>query len=200
MRPQLLAFVAITIPLVLTPGIATTLVLRTSLLAGVRAGLLTAVGAALGSIAYGLLSGTGTAVLLRAWPRSILVLEVSGGVYLTYLGGRAAWRAIREREEGPGVQPRTGLRQGFLANALNPPVALFYFLVVPRFVPAHAAVFPSVMVLTAVHVSIAFAWHATCAGAAGVLSHVLSSIAARRIIDFTTGVILIAFAVRMWVG
>ncbi len=199
MRHQLLAFVAITIPLVLTPGIATTLVLRTSLLAGVRAGLLTAVGAALGSIAYGLLSGTGTAVLLRAWPRSILVLEICGGAYLAWLGGRAAWRAVRERGGGSTIEPRAGLRQGFLANALNPPVALFYFLVVPRFVPANAAVFPSVMVLTGVHVSLAFTWHATCAGAAGVLSHVLASVTARRVIDLTTGIILIAFAIRMWV-
>ncbi len=199
MRHQLLAFMAITIPLVLTPGIATTLVLRTSLLAGVRAGLLTAVGAALGSVAYGLLSGTGTAVLLRAWPRSILVLEICGGAYLAWLGGRAAWRAVRERGGGPAIEPRAGLRQGFLANALNPPVALFYFLVVPRFVPANAAVFPSVMVLTGVHVSLAFTWHATCAGAAGVLSHVLASVTARRVIDLTTGIILIAFAIRMWV-
>ncbi len=200
MRHQLLAFAAIAIPLVLTPGIATTLVLRTSLLAGVRAGLLTAVGAALGSIAYGVLSGTGTAVLLRAWPRSMLLLEICGGAYLAYLGGRAAWRAIREGDEAPAVERRAGLRQGFLANALNPPVALFYFLVVPRFVPASAAVFPSVMLLTAVHVTIAFTWHATCAGAAGVLSHVLSSPAARRAIDVTTGVILIGFAVKIWVS
>lgn len=199
MRQQLLAFMAITIPLVLTPGIATTLVLRTSLLAGVRAGLITAAGAALGSIAYGVLSGMGTAVVLRAWPRSLLVLEVCGGLYLAYLGGRAAWRAIRERGDGPSIEPRAGLGQGFLANALNPPVALFYFLIVPRFVPAQAAVFPSVMALTAVHVTLAFTWHATCAGAAGVLSHVLASVTARRAIDLTTGVILIGFAIRMWV-
>jgi threonine/homoserine/homoserine lactone efflux protein len=198
MRQQVLAFAAITIPLVLTPGIATTLVLRTSLLHGIGAGLVIAIGAALGSLAYGVLSGGSTAVLLRAWPGALIVLQISGGAYLAWLGGRAVWRAMRHRYALAEAGPRAGIGQGFLANALNPPVALFYFLVVPRFVPAGAPLFQSVMVLTAVHVTLAFSWHATCAAAAGALSHALASPAARRAIDLTTGAVLIAFAVSMW--
>jgi threonine/homoserine/homoserine lactone efflux protein len=53
------------------------------------------------------------------------------------------------------------------------------------------------MVLTVVHVALAFTWHSTCAAAAGALSHVLTSPTARRAIDLVTGVVLIAFACRM---
>lgn len=197
MRHQVLAFMAITIPLVLTPGIATTLVLRTSLLHGVEAGLLIAVGAALASASYGVLSGSSTVVLLRSWPGALIVLEVCGGAYLVWLGARAIWHAARHEHALPRTTDAGGVSRGFLANALNPPVALFYFLVVPRFVPAGAPLFRSVMVLTTVHVGLAFAWHASCATAAGALSRVLTSPAARRAIDLATGIVLIGFALRM---
>jgi threonine/homoserine/homoserine lactone efflux protein len=196
-RQQVLAFAAITIPLVITPGIATTLVLRTSLLHGVAAGLVIACGAALASASYGLLSGTSTAMLLARWPVALLALEICGGVYLVWLGVTAIRRALGPEDAVLRTASRGGLGQGFLANALNPPVALFYFLVVPRFVPAGAPPFRSMMILTTVHVGLAFAWHASCAAAAGAFSRFLVSPQTRRAIDLTTGAVLIAFAIRV---
>lgn len=200
MQQQLLAFAAITIPLVLTPGIATTLVLRSSLIAGRSRGFVTAAGAAAASACYGLASGLGTSMLLRVWPRAVLALQVSGGLYVAWLGGRAALRAVRRASDARDAGGRTGFREGFLANALNPPVALFYFLVLPRFVPADWPVLPAALVLTGVHVTLAFTWHATCAMAAGALSHVLVTPSARRTIDLVAGLVLIVFAVRMLAG
>lgn len=81
-------------------------------------------------------------------------------------GGHAIWRALGPEDAVPRMAACGGVGQGFLANALNPPVALFYFLVVPRFVPAGAPLFRSVMILTMVHVGLAFTWHASCAAAA----------------------------------
>ena len=200
MRQQIVAFAAVTIPLVLTPGIATTLVLRTSLLEGTRRGLLTALGAGLGSVCYGLASGVGAALILAAWPRAVLLLKVGGGSYLAWLGSRAAWRSWREPADGGRDRVvRTGFREGFLANVLNPPVALFYFLILPGFVPRGVPMFPAVLLLTSVHVALAFSWHATCAAAAGAMSEWLASTSARRAIDLVTGVVLIAFAARMLV-
>lgn len=197
MRHQILAFVAITVPLVLTPGIATTLVLRTSLLHGIAAGLAIAAGAAAASTGYGLLSGAGTMVLLNRWQGALLVLEVCGGLFLLSIGGKAIRQALGPEDAQPRATSPGGVGQGFLANALNPPVALFYFLVVPRFVPAGAAPFGSVMILTGIHVTLAFTWHATCAAAAGALSRFLASPTVRRVIDLITGIVLIAFAIRM---
>jgi threonine/homoserine/homoserine lactone efflux protein len=197
MVQQILAFAAITIPLVITPGLATTLVLRTSLLHGVAAGLLIACGAALASASYGLLSGMSTTLLVDRWPGALLALELCGSAFLMWLGGNAIWRALGPEDAVPRTAARGGVGQGFLANALNPPVALFYFLVVPRFVPAGAPLFRSVMILTTVHVGLAFTWHASCAAAAGAFSRFLSSPTARRGIDLTTGLVLLAFAINM---
>ncbi len=60
------AFLAVTVPLVLTPGASTAVVLRNSLAGGTRAGLETAVGANAGSLCYGLLCAFGFALALRA--------------------------------------------------------------------------------------------------------------------------------------
>ena len=200
MRQQIVAFVAVTIPLVLTPGIATTLVLRTSLLEGTSRGLVTALGAALGSVCYGLASAVGAALVLAAWPRAVLVLRLCGGAYLAWLGSRAAWRSWREPPAGANAPiVRTGFREGVLANVLNPPVALFYFLILPGFVPRGVAMVPAVLLLTSIHVALAFAWHSTCAAAAGAMSGWLARTSARRGIDLITGVVLIVFAVRMLV-
>lgn len=197
MRHQILAFIAITAPLVVTPGIATTLVLRTSLLSGIASGLTIAAGAALASTSYGVLSGTGTTLLANRYPGALTALEIGGGAFLLWLAGHSIWRAFGREETQPRTAATGGIGQGFLANLLNPPVALFYFLVVPRFVPAGAPLFRSVMVLTGIHVGLAFTWHASCAAAAGALSRFLSSPAARRAIDLVTGVVLAWFAMRM---
>jgi threonine/homoserine/homoserine lactone efflux protein len=199
MRQQVLAFAAITIPLVLTPGITTTLVLQSSLVAGASRGYVTAAGAAIASCCYGVASGFGTSMLLRLWPRALVILELCGAAYVGWLGARAVARSAHRDYWTPDRPVRAGFRQGFLANALNPPVALFYFLIVPRFVPAGSPVILATLGLTLVHVTLAFAWHATCATAAGALSHILASSSARRAIDLVTGIVLIAFAVRMLV-
>lgn len=127
MRQQILAFAAITIPLVITPGIATTLVLRTSLLHGVAAGLVIAGGAALASASYGVLSGLSTTLVVERWPGALLVLEFGGSAFLVWLEGHAIWRALGPEDAVPRMAACGGVGQGFLANALNPPVALFLF-------------------------------------------------------------------------
>ncbi|HSL21104.1 MAG TPA: LysE family transporter [Vicinamibacterales bacterium] len=197
MRQQVLAFAGVTIPLVLTPGITTTLVLRTSLIQGASSGLLAAAGAGLASICYGLVAATGVQLLLAASPRAMAMLQIAGALYVGWLGGRATWRAWSATPGGTLPLVRTGFREGFLANALNPPVALFYFLIVPRFIPAGSPVFAAALLLTAVHVTLAFAWHASCAAAAGALSRALARPFARRTIDAITGTVLIVFAARM---
>jgi threonine/homoserine/homoserine lactone efflux protein len=199
MRQQIVAFVAVTVPLVLTPGIATTLVLRTSLVEGARRGLVTALGINASSLCYGLASGAGTAVLLRAWPTAVEVLQVLGAIYLGWLAVRSLSIALTdEAATGSPGSARSGFREGFLANALNPPIVLFYFLIVPRFVPDGVAVFPATLALTAVHVALAFSWHSACAGAAGALSRILSTPRARRAIELAAGALLLFFALRMF--
>ena len=200
-------FLAVTVPLVLTPGASTAVVLRNSLAGGTRAGVMTAVGANSGSVCYGLLSAFGFALALQRWPTAWLVLRAGGVVYMSWLGVqslRRAFSAGRPHAVAPAAIPaRTlwrSLSEGFATNALNPAVATFYLVLLPQFIPRDAPIIASALLLTAIHVALAATWHVTWAAAGGTLSRVLAAPLARQILEGTTGVALLGLTMKMALG
>jgi threonine/homoserine/homoserine lactone efflux protein len=198
------SFLAVTVPLVLTPGASTAVVLRNSLAGGARAGTETAVGVNAGSIAYGAITAVGAAIALRRWPEIWLVLRAGGASYLAWLGLRAFAHAVRppaRRDPRAGAHaPRTAQQnviEGFLTNALNPAIASFYLIVVPQFIPREAPVARSVLVLTGIHVGLAFTWHIIWACAGGTMARWLVAGTPRRVLDGGTGVALVWLAIRL---
>jgi len=199
-------FLAVTIPLVLTPGASTTVVLRNSIAGGVRAGVQTAIGVNAGSVCYGVLSAFGVALALQKWPNAWLLLRVAGVLYLSWLGLQSLVRAFRPAcaavPDAGSVAAADGardlvrnLREGFLTNALNPAIATFYFVIVPQFVPRDAPIVRTVLTLTAVHVALAASWHVVWASAGGTLARTLGRSRPRRILEAVTGVALLALAI-----
>jgi threonine/homoserine/homoserine lactone efflux protein len=208
--PPLWGFLAITVPLVFTPGASTAIVLRNSLSGGTRAGLLTAIGANAGSVCFGLLCAFGFAVALQRWPVMWLVLRVIGIAYLAWLGLQSLWRALvrpqaslvparqasdtRAASREPSLQD---VRQGFLTNVMNPALATFYFVILPQFIPVDASIARTALLLTAVHVTLAASWHCAWAVAGGTLSHVLSEGRPRQVLDLVSGLTMLLLAVRL---
>jgi threonine/homoserine/homoserine lactone efflux protein len=203
------AFLAVTVPLVLTPGASTAIVLRNSLTGGTRAGLETAVGANAGSLCYGLLCAFGFALALQQWPGVWVVLRGVGVAYLTWLGLQSLARALGVRavdrstaEPGPSSGVNTGLqnvKEGFITNAANPAIATFYFLILPQFIPADAPIVSTALLLTGVHIALAATWHAVWAAAGGALARTLASGRPRRILDLAAGVALLGLAASLLV-
>jgi threonine/homoserine/homoserine lactone efflux protein len=197
------SFLAVAVPLILTPGASTAVVLRNSLHGGTRAGLETAAGSNAGSMTFGLLCAFGFALALARWPAVWTVLRTAGCVYLAWLGAQSLWRALRPpRAVGVATTAASSpthlnFRDGFITNVSNPAVATFYFLVLPQFVPRGAPIVRWVLILTAVHVSLAFSWHAAWATAGGTLSHALTAGRVRRTLDAAAGVALIGLAVKL---
>lgn len=197
------AFLAVTLPLVATPGASTTVVLRNSIAGGARAGLFTAVGCNLGNVGYGCLTAFGVAVALQRWPSVWLVLRVAGVAYLAWLGIRSLLRAVQSPHARLApASPATGsdwrsLSSGFLTNVLNPSLAAFYLIVVPQFIPREAPFARSAMTLTALHVALAFPWHSTWALAGSAMARALSSGWPRRALDALTGAALIWLAAKV---
>jgi threonine/homoserine/homoserine lactone efflux protein len=201
------AFVAVTVPLVLTPGVSTAVVLRNSLAGGTRAGLVTAVGVNTGSLCYGLLTAFGFALALRRWPSAWTLLRLGGLGYLAWLGLQSLARATRPR---PGVavgnttsEPRGPVRhlyEGFLTNALNPSIATFYLVLIPQFIPQGAPIARSALVLTAIHIVLAASWHAVWAAAGGTMAHLLASGRPRQVLEALSGVALLALAATIALG
>ena len=114
-RRALWSFLAVTVPLVLTPGASTAVVLRNSINGGTRAGVETAAGVNSGSVVYGLISAFGLAVTLRQWPAVWTVLRLGGGLYLFWLALRSLLSAFAPSR--PAVLlPRDDVRRPPLRN------------------------------------------------------------------------------------
>jgi len=89
------------------------------------------------------------------------------------------------------------MKEGFITNAANPAIATFYFIVLPQFIPAHAPIVSTALLLTAVHVSLAVSWHAVWAAAGGTLARTLGAGRPRRILELSAGVALLALAASL---
>jgi threonine/homoserine/homoserine lactone efflux protein len=196
-------FLAVTVPLVLTPGVSTAVVLRNSLAGGTRAGIITAIGVNSGSVCYGLLSAFGFALALQRWPTAWVVLRSGGVAYMVWLGIQSIRRAW---SPGSGVVAALrvtdrrlwdNLYEGFLTNALNPAIATFYLVLLPQFIPRGAPVVASALLLTAIHVALAATWHVSWAAAGGILSRTLGAPRPRQTLEAITGIVLLAFAVKI---
>ena len=203
-------FAAFAVPFVATPGASTAVVLRNSVGGGVRSGVATAVGVNVGSIVYGVLTAFGLSLALQRWPQVWGVLRIGGVCYLGWLGIRSLMRAFSpprirldlaarsQRAISPVATSywRRG-REGFLTNALNPSIATFYLIILPQFIPSNARFARSALLLTAVHVGLAFSWHLSWAAAGGSLAAVLGRSRPRRILEGLTGAALLWLGIRL---
>jgi threonine/homoserine/homoserine lactone efflux protein len=196
-------FVAVTLPLVLTPGASTAVVLRNSVEGGTRAGILTAIGLNSGSFCYGLMTAFGFAFALQRWPSAWAVLRACGGLYLAWLGVKSLVRASRPAVAAvatPHSSRNTvwrNLYEGFVTNVLNPAIATFYLVLLPQFIPRGSAIAQSALLLTAIHITLAGSWHVTWAAAGGTLARTLAAGRPRQLLEAMTGVALLALAVKM---
>ena len=196
-------FIAVTLPLVATPGASTAVVLRNSIAGGRGAGVFTAAGCNSGNVAYGLLTAFGFGLALQRWPSVWLVLRIAGVAYLGWLGLRSLHHAARAGGSATRVTPgadRNAVQSfatGFLTNALNPSLAAFYLVVLPQFIPRDAPFARSVMILTAVHVGMAFTWHCVWAVAGSTMARGLAAGTPRRMLDALTGVAMLWLAITL---
>lgn len=124
---ELFTVATITILAVISPGADFAMVTRNSMMLSRRAGMLTAVGIALGVLVHVAYSVLGVGLIIS---RSILLfnlIKYLGAAYLVYLGVTM----LRARAEVPGaarvraLSDLGALRIGFLTNATNPKTTLF---------------------------------------------------------------------------
>ena len=132
----LAAFMAAALALNLAPGPDMTYVAARSLAQGRRAGVISALGIAVGCLFHIAAASFGLAVLLEAVPQAYTAVRILGAGYLIYLGVVLVRRAARA-ERDVAVRPASDLaifRQGVITNVLNPKVALFFLAFLPQFI------------------------------------------------------------------
>ena len=134
------AFVLLSALLIVTPGPDTALIIRNALAAGPRASSYSAIGVAIGILAWATAATFGVGVLLEQSSIAFTALKLAGGVYLCYLGVRTLLTTHREADQpGTGSTGRaaltdwTAFQQGLVSNLLNPKTGAFFVVVMPQF-------------------------------------------------------------------
>ena len=190
----LVAFLGISILVIVTPGQDTALTIRNSLLGGRRAGVLTAAGVAAVQAVWALATSIGVAALIVAFEPAFVALKLAGAAFLIYLGGHALLRALR----GEVAEARSGgrhapFRQGVISNLGNPKMAVFFTSLLPQFGDSFAALFG----LGIVFCSMTFVWLTAYAYAVAKAGDVLRRPTIRRAFDAVLGAVLVALGIRL---
>ena len=171
-----LSFLGAAILLTLAPGPDNMYILTKSLSAGPRQGVTLAMGLATGPLWHTLLVMAGVAAFIQSSPASFMVLKYCGAAYLLYLSYsafRSKGASIRagdvvDKSESFALYKR-GFKRGFLMNASNPKVLLFFLAILPQFVQPNGFLSPSLQIgllgLTfSIQAAILFSIAAICAG------------------------------------
>jgi threonine/homoserine/homoserine lactone efflux protein len=205
MDPSLAAYVTLTAILVVTPGASTALVVRHVLLGGRSTGMAAAAGIALANTLWAAAAGLGVTTILTRVPVIFTAIRFAGAGYLALLGIRALVRAAGTSGDSllsaaPGHsiganQNARAFRDGVAVNLLNPPVATFYIVVVPSFLPAPSRA--RFALFAAIHVGMALLCHTIWVLGFERLRSAWSRPAARRSVEAVIGVALLALAIRM---
>jgi threonine/homoserine/homoserine lactone efflux protein len=198
------SFVLASFVLVMIPGPDQALMTRNALAGGRPAGMLTMVGGALGLTIHASAASLGVSALLLASATAFTILKVVGTIYLIWMGIqtlRAARRSRRSAEVEPVVRRRGSalryVRQGFLSNSLNPKVALFFVTLLPQFMSPDDSALRRGLVLSGVFAVIYVSWFSLYVLTVDLFGRLLRRPRVKAAIERVTGLLLVAFAVRL---
>ncbi len=136
-------FVISGLALNVTPGPDLLYISGRSAAHGARVGAVAAFGVAAGCWVHILAAALGLSALLAASSAAFTVVKLAGACYLVYVGlamvlskGHGAGHGPAAERSGDrlGASTRKVFMQGFLTNALNPKVALFFLAFLPQFI------------------------------------------------------------------
>jgi threonine/homoserine/homoserine lactone efflux protein len=182
----------------LSPGPDTLLVASHGARGGLRAGLAAVSGIVAGGVYYALLIGFGALNLLVAVPALFITVKIAGALYLAWLGAGMIWSAWRGRgdAEAKPVRLEQPFLQGFLTNALNPKVAIFYLAALPQFASGPSAPMVGVL-LIAIHYAMGGVWLSCVAFAASRARRIALKSRFVRWLEGAVGVFFVGVAGRL---
>jgi threonine/homoserine/homoserine lactone efflux protein len=199
---NLIAFSAVALGMVLTPGPNMAYLVSRSVCQGRAAGLVSLGGVALGFLTYMLLAAFGITALLLAVPYAYDALRLCGAAYLAWM----AWNALRPGGQSPFQlrelapdSPRRLFAMGLVTNLLNPKIAALYLSLLPQFVDrAAGGVMGQTLALGLAQIAISVTVNALVVLAAGSIAAFLAGRPLwARLQRWLMGGVLAGLAVKM---
>src|SRR5262245_52404826 len=134
-------FIAAGLLLNITPGADLALIGARSAGQGFRSGAAAALGVGAGCFVHVAAAALGLSALIAGSATAFTVLRWVGAAYLVWLGIgllRGSGGTTTASTPSPVMTAWRSFVQGFLTNALNPKVALFFLAFLPQFIDANA--------------------------------------------------------------
>lgn len=135
---SLLAFTSAALILLVIPGPAVSYILGRSIGQGSTAGIVSALGIAVGTLFHVAAAVLGLSAVLVSSAVAFSVVKYLGAAYLVFLGIQRFRRedVFAPAEAAAAVPLRRVFAEGVLVNILNPKTAMFVFAFLPQFVDA----------------------------------------------------------------
>jgi threonine/homoserine/homoserine lactone efflux protein len=167
---NLVAFAVASVVIIVIPGPSVLFVIGRSLSLGRRAGVLSVVGNALGTVPAVLAVAFGVGAIVASSVVAFTAIKIIGASYLVWLGVQA----IRHRHDHAPDTVRSPtsagklLRQGFIVGVTNPKTIAFFVAVLPQFVsPTAGPVWAQLLLLGLTFQTLALVCDSVWALAAG---------------------------------
>lgn len=195
------AFLLAGILLNLTPGNDTIYILSRTVAQGRKAGIMSVLGIATGSLVHTMFAAVGLSVIIAQSPVLFNIIKYAGAAYLFYIGIRMilSRSSVIKLDQPENEKYKRIYWQAVLTNVLNPKVALFFISFLPQFIdPAYANHYLSFIVLGLSFTVTGTLWCLVLALFASVISAVL--IKNKNTGNYVTkgcGVILVGLGVKV---
>lgn len=201
---QILSFALVASLLVISPGPNGLLIAKTVPTSGKSAGFANVAGFIVAFYLHGALSVLGISVLLTKSAEAFFIVKLLGAIYLSWIGIKALLAAFKHVDVVASVTPlrskRTTLKafaEGFLTNALNPKVSMFYLAVFPQFIPIGESATEYAFILVTVHVLLNMLWFFGMVLLFSRLASASKSITFQRWLKGVTGLVFIGFGAKL---
>ena len=141
LNSNIISFMLLAALMVMSPGPNGVLIAKTVPTSGRAAGFANVAGFFASFYVHGTFAIFGISVLLTQSATAFMIVKYLGAAYLCWIGIKAIYSAIKGdhtvEHVSPAKRKRTLLKafmEGFLTNALNPKVSLFYLSAFPQFI------------------------------------------------------------------
>ena len=200
---QIISFIVMASLLVMSPGPNGILIAKTVPFSGKTAGFSNVAGFVVAFYLHGSLSILGISVLLTQSAQAFFIVKMLGATYLCWVGIKAllsAWYSKDNTDAIKQIKSKSSLSkafvEGFLTNALNPKVSMFYLAAFPQFI-SHAEAIESAFLLVFIHSVINLIWFSTMVLLFSKLRGVANNRTFQKIFKTVTGLIFIGFGAKL---
>ncbi|TVZ41578.1 threonine/homoserine/homoserine lactone efflux protein [Alteromonadaceae bacterium 2753L.S.0a.02] len=200
---QIITFTLIAALLVISPGPNSLLIVKNVSYSGKKAGFANIAGFVAAFYLHGAFSIFGISVLLTQSAQAFSIVKLLGAIYLCWVGLKALWSAWFSKRPTQVLSAQTtkkalinSFTEGFLTNALNPKVSLFYLAIFPQFIPISGSL-ANAFILVFIHTLINITWFSGMVFVVARLKNLSGTDLYKRVLNTAIGVMFLGFSASL---